>query len=233
MNRARGLLLGLVACIYSNMAQAQVGLEYELSFSWVEPSSYITNEGVNVYSYTYFDPYYVFGIERITDNGISTNLGAYDTNVSTTANIQGITEFDTENGEGYTYQIYFSGGPNTMRYGDCCYFQVDIETSWVEFGGDGQHISFAELAVTNDTFNLIEGRGLYNATWSVTLPGIGAPDSLADVNTYLSQYSNYRLTGGEVHFQLMSVPVPEPETYAMFLAGLGIVGAVVRRRRKR
>ena len=26
-------------------------------------------------------------------------------------------------------------------------------------------------------------------------------------------------------------PVPEPETYAMFLAGLGLIGAIARRRR--
>ena len=32
-----------------------------------------------------------------------------------------------------------------------------------------------------------------------------------------------------VNFQ--AAPVPEPETYAMLLAGLGLMGAVVRRRR--
>jgi hypothetical protein len=30
---------------------------------------------------------------------------------------------------------------------------------------------------------------------------------------------------------LVMAPVPEPESYAMLLAGLGIVGAVARRRR--
>jgi len=32
--------------------------------------------------------------------------------------------------------------------------------------------------------------------------------------------------------QAMVTPVPEPETYAMMLAGLGVIGAVVRRRRQ-
>ncbi|MDR1854328.1 MAG: FxDxF family PEP-CTERM protein [Azoarcus sp.] len=32
---------------------------------------------------------------------------------------------------------------------------------------------------------------------------------------------------------ITAVPVPEPETYAMLLAGLGIVGMVARRRRNR
>jgi len=30
---------------------------------------------------------------------------------------------------------------------------------------------------------------------------------------------------------VLTAPVPEPETYAMLLAGLGLVGAMVRRRR--
>lgn len=33
------------------------------------------------------------------------------------------------------------------------------------------------------------------------------------------------------NFSLVAQPVPEPESYAMFLAGLGIMGALVRRRR--
>ncbi|TFW30395.1 choice-of-anchor A family protein [Duganella callida] len=42
---------------------------------------------------------------------------------------------------------------------------------------------------------------------------------------------------GEIHQQaftgvLPAAPVPEPETYAMLLAGLGLVGAIARRRRK-
>ena len=36
--------------------------------------------------------------------------------------------------------------------------------------------------------------------------------------------------GGKYVFAVSTLPVPEPETYAMLLAGLGIVGAVARRR---
>jgi hypothetical protein len=38
--------------------------------------------------------------------------------------------------------------------------------------------------------------------------------------------------GNEAHGTFNAVPVPEPESYAMLLAGLGVMGAVVRRRRK-
>jgi hypothetical protein len=36
--------------------------------------------------------------------------------------------------------------------------------------------------------------------------------------------------GGQYVFAVSTLPVPEPETYAMLLAGLGIIGAVARRR---
>jgi hypothetical protein len=38
--------------------------------------------------------------------------------------------------------------------------------------------------------------------------------------------------GGPANLYVISVPVPEPETYAMLLAGLGLVGFVARRRKQ-
>lgn len=43
------------------------------------------------------------------------------------------------------------------------------------------------------------------------------------------RYGDMRMT---VHTAAIAAPVPEPETYALMLAGLGVMGAVVRRRRK-
>ncbi len=39
--------------------------------------------------------------------------------------------------------------------------------------------------------------------------------------------------GGAYNGAIQLAPVPEPETYAMLLAGLGLMGAVVRRRSTR
>ncbi len=39
--------------------------------------------------------------------------------------------------------------------------------------------------------------------------------------------------GGQYAVALMATPVPEPETYAMFLAGLGLMGFMARRRRSK
>lgn len=38
------------------------------------------------------------------------------------------------------------------------------------------------------------------------------------------------ISGGNYVFAVSTLPVPEPETYAMLLAGLGLIGAVARRR---
>jgi hypothetical protein len=49
-----------------------------------------------------------------------------------------------------------------------------------------------------------------------------------------SQHAGYTIAGN--HFAIdnltFSAAVPEPETYAMLLAGLGMIGFVGRRRRK-
>jgi hypothetical protein len=58
-------------------------------------------------------------------------------------------------------------------------------------------------------------------------------------NTKLTDFSAFQLhvnsvtsAGQSVKFtQLVTTPVPEPETYAMLLAGLGMIGFVARRRR--
>ena len=96
-----------------------------------------------------------------------------------------------------------------------------------------------------------------NVNLSMTLSANGAPVSQAtasssiDFNNNLVSYghkfsgltsnTNYTLTvtgtgaeylGQTYSFQMAAVAaVPEPETYAMLLAGLGLVGSIVRRRK--
>lgn len=43
-------------------------------------------------------------------------------------------------------------------------------------------------------------------------------------------YAQNIISTGEIHQVIMSAPVPEPETYAMMLAGLALMGVVARRR---
>ena len=70
--------------------------------------------------------------------------------------------------------------------------------------------------------------------WSYTFApsqfGIFADGSVV-VTDYQPDCCIIRL--GETTLTLTTAPVPEPETYAMMLAGLGILGAAARRRRSR
>lgn len=69
-------------------------------------------------------------------------------------------------------------------------------------------------------FSYVEGRGTNAITVHMEdlFPGPGPYDPGTD-------------TFHDVSFRISLAPVPEPETYAMLLAGLGVLGAVARRRR--
>lgn len=69
---------------------------------------------------------------------------------------------------------------------------------------------------TGDKFSFLNvAAGNYDVTATGTLDGLGGYKKLALIG------ASYTLA-----------PVPEPETYAMLLVGLGLMGAVVRRRNK-
>lgn len=68
-----------------------------------------------------------------------------------------------------------------------------------------------------------------NSVVHTTVAGVGSAKITGSGNidtTYSSSYSAY----GKVVYTY-ALPVPEPETYAMLLAGLGLVGAIARRRK--
>jgi len=101
----------------------------------------------------------------------------------------------------------------------------------------------ASISGSADTGLDISNLGLYTSTGTLvtsgTLGSSGAMDiwtlnggTLAVGNYYLqvsgSMVSN---TGGSFGGSVMLQPVPEPETYGMMLAGLGVVGLLARRRK--
>jgi probable HAF family extracellular repeat protein len=77
--------------------------------------------------------------------------------------------------------------------------------------------------------------------WSATATGayhafITGPNGvgMTDLNALVSQSDGTVLTeatGINNHGQVAAIGIPEPETYAMLLAGLGLLGFIARRRK--
>ena len=58
--------------------------------------------------------------------------------------------------------------------------------------------------------------------------------TFSDTKMYFSWFTpseQQAYIGGNLSYLSTTAPVPEPETYAMLLTGLGLVGGIVRRRR--
>ena len=65
--------------------------------------------------------------------------------------------------------------------------------------------------------------GTANSAFAALTAGLDAHTAYANIHT--EKFSNGEIRG------FLTPAIPEPETYAMFLAGLGVMGALVRRRR--
>lgn len=100
------------------------------------------------------------------------------------------------------------------------------------------------LSTDGDAINIYNASGVLQANVLFGSSGSAAPyqtfDNAAGLNnTTISQLSVMGVNGafatagsvGEIGSPGSIAAVPEPETYAMLLAGLGLVGAVARRRR--
>ena len=62
-------------------------------------------------------------------------------------------------------------------------------------------------------------------------PGVPSFVSMIQLRPDMPSSSTYSTTSGRVSFREVSNVVPEPESWALLIAGFGLVGAVLRRRR--
>ena len=108
-----------------------------------------------------------------------------------------------------------------------------ISSAGATFGADGWN------GVTGQAWNV--GPGKYwlalevqgSDTMAFGTAPLGAPSPLAlTAFNAGSGYQNYPMSFGLQVNATPTAPVPEPETYAMMLAGLGLIGFTLRRRNK-
>ncbi|MEW6120412.1 MAG: PEP-CTERM sorting domain-containing protein [Pseudomonadota bacterium] len=150
---------------------------------------------------------------------------------------------------------------NFWSVGDYYQFQVstigyvDISLSWdqvssstgprdfkLSYSTDGSSFTeFASYSVRNNStpaWSSTTPTGL--DTYTYDLSTVNAIENQASVYFRLVDASTVSTNGGTVattgtdrvdNFTVMAAPVPEAETYAMMLAGLGLVGFMARRRR--
>ncbi|MDR1229085.1 MAG: THxN family PEP-CTERM protein [Azoarcus sp.] len=117
-----------------------------------------------------------------------------------------------------TFDVYFRETPNETgdRHLDADIFTITWEGDYSEsFVYDGYEY----------TFNYFDKTGSLNPLAQSECAKVGKSNCFGFMTNEGAE------TGVKFGFHVAAAPVPEPETYAMLLAGLGIVGAVARRRR--
>ncbi len=95
---------------------------------------------------------------------------------------------------------------------------------FANFTSSGGDIDFGSATLNGINLNVVNAGAQFSASYYNNIP----------VSGILTLIINGSTTGGASYAGTLDVtsPVPEPETYGMLLAGLGVVGFLARRRRQ-
>lgn len=120
---------------------------------------------------------------------------------------------------GYAY-------PSALSFSITGHSSVGAERLAVwEIGSETGATGYAQLDLDNGSFQAPSGNRTARGTADNWLHALGNGGS--------GDHTLTALVGANNQDQVMATPIPEPETYAMLLAGLGLMGFVVRHRRAR
>jgi hypothetical protein len=113
------------------------------------------------------------------------------------------------------------GGPDANSF-------VNTSTNWLRDSTGSFDAQVGSSVVVFGRFILATGSGGGNgASWPDVWPD---PGSVAAGATYGLWVSDPKVTLTSMSGHIYA-PVPEPESYAMFLVGLGLMGAIARKRK--
>lgn len=107
---------------------------------------------------------------------------------------------------------------------------TNVESALGSFATGG----IAGLAASTDTFTLT-GSPIISTSGPVTVTTqVLAGTAVLSAGSYTLTVSGTGITGSSASYggNIVATPVPEPGTYAMLMAGLGVVGLLVMRRRR-
>ncbi|WP_229207456.1 MULTISPECIES: PEP-CTERM sorting domain-containing protein [unclassified Duganella] len=150
-------------------------------------------------------------------------------------------DFSVTNNLGYLWQIYLFGVslPNATNPNSTLGMTTGYMTHFSHFTENGSTVDFNVNWVDRFTYKGVEPGQTGHFIVSDT-----STSALTEINWYAYAYtgnSSDHYTGGPhlgsayaPGFQGLNetiLPIPEPETYAMLLAGLGILGFAARRKR--
>ena len=131
-------------------------------------------------------------------------------------------------GSGLTFTFANAINAFGLEIGDwatCC----APSSLYIAFDG-GSVLKVATALSDNDNPGYKVGNGYRNF-----VAGIDTSNTFKTITFYGDGAGEYLVAGGTIRYSSLPIgsvsPVPEAETYAMMLAGLGLMGAVVRRRK--
>jgi len=131
--------------------------------------------------------------------------------------------------------------PGDYGYGHNYHFTYQIGATFGYTRGAGQTRTFAgddDFWVFFDKKLGIDLGGVHgSASPTVNLDTLFGPGKASGNYAFDFYFAERHTTGSnltiETSLNLVTAPVPEPETYAMLLAGLGLLGVVARRRKQK